>query len=148
MLLFSSLSWLLSFLLLCCFYCCCLCDCLGVFPVIIIGVGVIVAAIDLIFVTFSVLSHYSFVLFNTYYVSSCFQCLSLLLLLHHCHFYCFIVANFSMPLQITLLLHTIFCYYYNYHCIGVVVIILIGVRLVLLLLLFLLYYCSIYCIIA
>ena len=54
-----------------------------------------------------------------------FSMLSLLLLCH-CHFYCFTAAVFSLSLPMLLLLHIVF----YYCCMGVIVIIMIGVRVV------------------
>ena len=63
--LLSSLSLLLSFWLPFCSFCCYFCNCVGVL-LVIIGVGVIVATIALIFVALLLLLHHCFVLFNTY----------------------------------------------------------------------------------
>ena len=84
--LFSSLSLLLPFLWLCCFYCCFLHDCVGVLLAIIIGVGLIVATIVVIFVALLLLLHHCFVLFNMYCAPSCFH-------YYHCYFCVIVVSN-------------------------------------------------------
>ena len=95
LLLFSSLSLLLPLLLLCCFYCCCLRDFVSVLLAIVIGVCLIVAAIVVIFVALLLLLRHSFVLFNTYYVSSLFSMLSMLLFFCHCHLRWFFTCFFT-----------------------------------------------------
>ena len=78
-----------------------LCDCVGVHLVVIIGVGFILTTTVVILIALFILLHHCFVLFNTSYVWSCFQC-------YHCCFCvivfcCFIVAFFLCTCQ---------CHYY------------------------------------